>query len=55
MSEEPIISIEEFRKITGFASNDMDDSLVMDAINRLESLADIYIKQTSDNSDKGEF
>lgn len=46
MSDEPIISIEEFRKITGFSSEDMDDSAVLDAIDRLEALANIYINQT---------
>lgn len=55
MSDEPTISIKEFRKITGFASDDMDDSTVLDVISRLEALADIYIKQTSDTDDKGEF
>ena len=55
MSEESIINIEEFRKITGFASDDMDDSTILDVISRLEALADIYIKQTSDNPDKSEF
>lgn len=55
MSEEPTISIKEFRKITGFASDDMDDSAVLDAISRLEALADIYIKQASDTDDKDEF
>ncbi len=46
MSDEPIISIEEFRKITGLASEDMDDSAILDAIDRLEALANIYINQT---------
>lgn len=55
MSEESIIKIEEFRKITGFASDDMDDSTVLDVINRLDALADIYIKQVSDNPDRAEF
>lgn len=55
MSDEPTISIKEFRKITGFASDDMNDSLILDVISRLEALADIYIKQTSDNPNKDEF
>lgn len=52
MSEEPTISIEEFRKITGFATDDMDDSTVIDVISRLELIANIYINQTKDTPDK---
>lgn len=48
MSDEPIMTIKEFRKITGFTPNDMDDSTVIDAIDRLETLANIYINQTKD-------
>lgn len=55
MSEEPTINIKEFRKITGFASDDMDDSTILDVMSRLDTLADIYIKQTSDAPDKEEF
>jgi hypothetical protein len=33
----------------------MEDSAVLDVISRLEALADIYIKQTSDTPDCGEF
>lgn len=46
MSTEPTINIEEFRKITGFASADMDDSTIVNLISRLELIADIYINQT---------
>lgn len=46
------MSIEEFRKITGFASRDMDDSAILDAIDRLEALANIYINQTKDTPDE---
>ena len=48
MSTEPTISIEEFRKITGFASTDMDDSTIVNLVSRLELIADIYINQTKD-------
>lgn len=46
MSDEPVINIEEFRKITGIASSEMEDSTVIDVIDRLEALANIYINQT---------
>lgn len=45
MSDEPIISIDEFRRITGFASSDMDDSTIKDAISRLDLIAGFYTKQ----------
>lgn len=49
------MTIQEFRKITGFASDDMNDSLVLDVISRLEALADIYINQTNETINKDEF
>ena len=48
MSKEPTINIEEFRKITGFASADMDDSTIADVVSQLELIADIYINQTKE-------
>lgn len=48
MSTEPTINTEEFRKITGFASTDMDDSSIANVISRLELIADIYINQTKE-------
>jgi Asp-tRNA(Asn)/Glu-tRNA(Gln) amidotransferase C subunit len=48
MSKEPTINIEEFRKITGFASTDMDDSTIADVVSQLELIADIYINQTKE-------
>ena len=46
MSYKPTITIEEFRKITGFVSSDMDDSTITDVVSQLELIADIYINQT---------
>lgn len=54
MSYEPTITIEEFRKITGFASTDMTDSTITDVVSQLELIADIYIKQTNETSDSEE-
>lgn len=51
MSKELTINIEEFRKITGFASTDMEDSTIIDIISQLELIADIYIKQTKETGD----
>lgn len=48
MSNELTINIEEFRKITGFASADMDDSTITDVVSQLELIADIYINQTKE-------
>lgn len=45
MSDEPIVSIEEFREITGVTSETMDNSVALDVINRLEALANTYISQ----------
>lgn len=53
MSTEPTINIEEFRKITGLASTDMEDSTITDVVSQLELIADIYINQTK-NADENE-
>lgn len=45
MSTQPTISVDEFRSITGFASNELSDSSIQDAIYRLELIADIYISK----------
>lgn len=45
MSNELVISIEDFRKITGITPEEMTDSVVLDSIDRLETLANIYIDQ----------
>lgn len=52
MEEPTIISINEFRKLTGFASATLSDSQVVELIRRLDTMAQIYIRHTAEKSGK---
>lgn len=43
MNEQPIISVEEFRKLTGFASESFSDDEITELIMRLDFMAQLYI------------
>lgn len=44
MNEQPIISIEEFRKLTGFASKSFSDEEITELIIQLDFMAQLFIK-----------
>jgi len=44
MQEESIISVEEFRRLTGFASNEYSDEQIEELIIQLDFVAQLYIK-----------
>ena len=47
MNEQAIITIEEFRSLTGFASAKISDEQVVKMIRQLDIMAQIYIKQVA--------
>lgn len=51
-NEQAIITIEEFRSLTGFASAELSDEQVVEVIRQLDIMAQIYIKQVSKKSGK---
>jgi hypothetical protein len=44
MNEQPIISVEEFRKLAGIASESFSDDEITELIMQLDFMAQLYIK-----------
>lgn len=44
MNEQSIISVEEFRKLTGFASEQFSDEQITELIIQLDFMAQLFIK-----------
>lgn len=52
MDERTIISIAEFRKISGLSPAVITDDQVVEVIQRLDTMAQIYIRQSADRPRK---
>lgn len=50
MSKKSTMTIEEFKKLAGFASGEFDDVCLADMLSRLELIAQIYINKIKDAS-----